>query len=65
MICAATAGTSQSKTPTDFDKRKEKTRSSKNTNPNKKPLFMRILVLALCALMVIGLVASAVAGMAF
>ncbi len=39
--------------------------SSKNTNPNKKPLVMRILVLALCALMVIGLVASAVAGMAF
>ena len=30
----------------------------------KKPLIMRIIVLALCALMVIGVVASAVAGMA-
>lgn len=38
--------------------------SSKNQNPNKKPLILRIFVLALCALMVIGLVASALAGMA-
>ncbi len=39
--------------------------SKKVSNPNKKPLILRILVLTLCALMVLGLVASAVAGMAF
>ena len=39
--------------------------SKKASNPNKKPLILRILVLTLCALMVLGLVASAVAGMAF
>ena len=43
--------------------------SSKNNNntptTQKKPLIMRILVLALCALMVLGVIASAVAGMAF
>ena len=39
---------------------------SKNyKDPNKKPLIMRIIVLALCALMIVGLVASAIAGGSF
>ena len=33
-------------------------------DPNKKPLIMRILVLTLCALMLVGIVASAIAGVA-
>lgn len=40
--------------------------SKKNFAPQqqKKPLIMRILVLALCALMIVGVVASAIAGVA-